>query len=251
MTNNETSTTHFGFQEVPVEEKAKRVADVFHTVAERYDLMNDLMSFGLHRLWKNYTLSKSHVRTGQVVLDIAGGTGDLTKGFSKKVGPTGSVYLADINNSMLMMGRNKLIDLGFANNIFYTQANAESLPFKKNHFDCISISFGLRNVTDKNKALRSMYETLKPGGVLLILEFSKPVLPILEKLYDQYSFNIVPKLGELITGSKDSYQYLVESIRKHPDQESLKQMILDAGFEKCEYFNLTGGIVCLHRAYKI
>ena len=249
--NRHSSTTHFGFQEVPVEEKAKRVADVFHTVAERYDLMNDLMSFGLHRLWKNYTLSKSHVHTGQVILDIAGGTGDLTKGFSKKVGPTGAVYLADINNSMLQMGRNKLIDLGFANNIYYAQANAENLPFKNNYFDCISISFGLRNVTDKNKALKSMYDTLKPGGVLLILEFSKPVLPVLQNLYDKYSFNIVPKLGEWITGSKDSYQYLVESIRKHPDQETLKNMILETGFEKCEYFNLTGGIVCLHRAYKL
>ena len=251
MKNTENPTTHFGFQDIPTNEKAKRVADVFHTVASRYDLMNDLMSFGLHRLWKNYTLNKSLVRTGQHVLDIAGGTGDLTKGFSKKVGPTGSVHLADINNSMLHMGRNKLIDLGFSDNIYYTQANAECLPFKSNYFDCVSISFGLRNVTDKNKALKSMYDTLKPGGILLVLEFSKPVLPILEKLYDQYSFKIVPKLGELITGSKDSYQYLVESIRKHPDQENLKNMILDAGFDSCDYFNLTGGIVCLHRGVKI
>lgn len=248
--NPDPSTTHFGFQEIPTEEKAQRVADVFHTVASRYDLMNDLMSFGLHRLWKSYTLNMSHVRSGHMVLDIAGGTGDLTKGFSKKVGPEGLVYLADINNSMLTMGRNKLLDQGFVQNIFYVQANAETLPFKQNYFDCISISFGLRNVTDKNKALKSMHGSLKPGGVLLILEFSKPVLPLLEKFYDQYSFKIVPQLGEWITGSKDSYQYLVESIRKHPDQESLKQMVLEAGFDRCEYFNLTGGIVCLHRAYK-
>lgn len=248
---NPENTTHFGFQDIPTAEKAKRVADVFHTVASRYDLMNDLMSFGLHRLWKNYTLNKSGVRAGHTVLDIAGGTGDLTKGFSKKVGDTGNVYLADINDSMLHMGRNKLIDAGFANNIYYIQANAECLPFQKNYFDCISIAFGLRNVTDKQKALHSMYQTLKPGGILLVLEFSKPVLPIVEKLYDQYSFSIVPKLGEWVTGSKDSYQYLVESIRKHPDQENLKQMILEAGFDQCEYFNLTGGIVCLHKAVKI
>ncbi|MDX2164656.1 MAG: bifunctional demethylmenaquinone methyltransferase/2-methoxy-6-polyprenyl-1,4-benzoquinol methylase UbiE [Gammaproteobacteria bacterium] len=251
MKNPEDSITHFGFQEIPAQEKAQRVADVFHTVASRYDLMNDLMSFGLHRLWKNYTLNKSLVHKGHNVLDIAGGTGDLTQGFSKKVGNTGAVYLADINDSMLHMGRNKLIDLGFTDNIHYVQANAEKLPFKKNYFDCVSISFGLRNVTDKEKALKSMYETLKPGGILLVLEFSKPVLPLIEKLYDQYSFHVVPKLGELITGSKDSYQYLVESIRKHPDQESLKNMILEAGFENCEYFNLTGGIVCLHRGVKI
>ncbi len=251
MKNPENATTHFGFQEIPTQEKAKRVADVFHTVADRYDLMNDLMSFGLHRLWKNYTLNKSLVREGHTVLDIAGGTGDLTKGFSKKVGATGNVYLADINDSMLHMGRNKLIDSGFATNIHYIQANAECLPFKSNYFDCVSISFGLRNVTDKQKALNSIYETLKPGGILLVLEFSKPVLPLLEKLYDQYSFHVVPKLGELITGSKDSYQYLVESIRKHPDQENLKNMILEARFDSCDYFNLTGGIVCLHRGVKI
>jgi demethylmenaquinone methyltransferase/2-methoxy-6-polyprenyl-1,4-benzoquinol methylase len=243
-------TTHFGFKEVPIEEKAKRVADVFHTVADRYDVMNDLMSLGLHRLWKQFTLQISQVRPGHHVLDIAGGTGDLAKGFLKKVGNTGVVALADINASMLQHGRNKLLDSGFHHNLFFIQADAEQLPFPSNQFDCISIAFGLRNVTHKERALYSMYQSLKPGGRLLILEFSKPSLPLLNSLYDRYSFSVLPKIGELITGSLESYQYLVESIRRHPDQESLKKMVLEAGFDDCDYTNLSGGIVCVHRAIK-
>jgi demethylmenaquinone methyltransferase/2-methoxy-6-polyprenyl-1,4-benzoquinol methylase len=247
MTSN---TTHFGYQEIPVEEKAQRVGEVFHTVAGSYDLMNDLMSFGLHRLWKKTALEASYVRPGQYVLDIAGGTGDLARGFLKKVGDDGTVYLADINASMLNIGRNKLLDSGFHRNLFFIQADAEKLPFPDNFFDCMSIAFGLRNVTRKELALQSMLRTLKPGGRLLVLEFSKPVLPLIQTLYDKYSFNLLPKLGEWIAGSAESYQYLVESIRKHPDQETLKEMILQAGFDACDYTNLTGGIVCLHRAIK-
>lgn len=248
--DNDSNTTHFGYQEVPIADKAKRVAEVFHNVAEKYDLMNDLMSFGLHRLWKHYTLQKSGVCIGQTVLDIAGGTGDLTKEFLKKVGSHGAVYLSDINNSMLAMGRNKLLDKGLVKNCRFVQANAEQLPFADNTFDCIAIAFGLRNVTYKDNALAAMYRALKPGGNLLILEFSQPVLPLLQKIYDKYSFSILPKLGEWVTGSAESYQYLVESIRKHPDQQTLKSMTLQAGFDQCNYYNLTGGIVCLHQAYK-
>lgn len=243
-------STHFGFETVPVAEKARRVADVFHTVANRYDLMNDLMSLGLHRAWKQYTLSTSPVRPGQKILDIAGGTGDLAKGFLKKVGNKGVVYLADINDSMLKMGRDKLLDQGIFQNLFYIQTNAENLCFKDNYFDCVSIGFGLRNVTDKEKALASIFRVLKPGGCLLVLEFSHPALPLLKNLYEKYSFSFLPKLGEWITGSADSYRYLVESIQRHPDQETLKNMILQSGFDQCDYTNLTGGIVCLHKAYK-
>jgi len=243
-------TTHFGFETVPAAEKARRVADVFHTVASRYDLMNDLMSFGLHRLWKQYTLSTSPVRSGQKVLDVAGGTGDLAKGFLKKVGNTGSVYLADINNSMLKTGRDKLLNQGFFQNLYYIQTNAENLSFKDNYFDCVSVGFGLRNVTDKEKALASIFRVLKPGGCLLVLEFSHPSLPLLNKLYEKYSFSFLPELGEWITGSADSYRYLVESIQRHPDQAALKNMILNSGFDQCDYTNLTGGVVCLHSAYK-
>jgi len=248
MKNSE--TTHFGFKEVPVEEKSAQVAEVFHTVSSQYDLMNDLMSFGLHRFWKQYALSTSPARPGHQVLDIAGGTGDLAKGFLKKVGEKGAVFLADINDSMLNCGRDKLIDQGYMHNLYYVQADAETLPFADNYFDIISIGFGLRNVTRREKALQSMARVLKPGGTLLVLEFSKPVLPLFEKLYDLYSFSFLPKLGEWITGSKESYQYLVESIRKHPDQETLKSEILNAGFDRCEYVNLTGGVVCLHKATK-
>lgn len=243
-------TTHFGYQNVAKEEKAARVADVFHSVAAKYDIMNDLMSGGVHRIWKQFTIEVSRARRGQRILDIAGGTGDLAAKFSKIVGSTGQVILADINNSMLNVGRDKLTDKGIVGNIDYVQANAECLPFPDNYFDCITIAFGLRNVTDKDKALRSMYRVLKPGGQLLVLEFSKPGNPLLAKVYDQYSFKILPKMGELIANDSESYQYLAESIRMHPDQETLKSMMLDAGFDACEYHNLTGGVVALHKGQK-
>jgi demethylmenaquinone methyltransferase/2-methoxy-6-polyprenyl-1,4-benzoquinol methylase len=243
-------TTHFGYKEVPVEEKAGMVAGVFHSVARQYDLMNDLMSFGIHRVWKFFTIEKSGVRKGQSVLDIAGGTGDLTASFSKIVGETGKVILADINDSMLRVGRDKLIDRGRGNHVHYVQADAQYLPFPDNSFDCITIAFGLRNVTDKDLALKSMHRILKPGGRLLVLEFSKPSQEILTKIYDQYSFHILPRMGQLVAGDAESYRYLAESIRMHPDQEALKTMMQDAGFGQTEYFNMTGGIVALHRGFK-
>lgn len=244
-------TTHFGFKDVPWEEKQKKVAGVFHSVAQKYDVMNDLMSFGIHRLWKRFTIEHSGVRAGDRVLDLAGGTGDLTKKFSRIVGPTGQVILSDINDSMLRVGRSRLVDEGIVGNVEYVQANAECLPFADNYFNAMTIAFGLRNVTDKDKALRSMYRVLKPGSPLLVLEFSKPVLKLLEPIYDTYSFKILPVLGKLIADDPESYRYLAESIRMHPDQETLKGMMEDAGFERCEYFNLTGGIVALHRGYKL
>lgn len=243
-------TTHFGFSEIPIQEKTQRVAEVFHSVASRYDLMNDLMSFGLHRLWKRFTIAKSNVRAGQSVLDIAGGTGDLTREFSKLVGQEGFVVLADINEKMLQRGRERLLDQGIVGNVGFVQADAECLPFPDHYFDCITIAFGLRNVTNKINAMQSMYRVLKPGGKLLVLEFSKPVLPLLNVLYDTYSFKIIPKLGEWITRDADSYQYLVESIRMHPDQETLKNMLLDCEFENVSYHNLAGGIVALHEGFK-
>ncbi|MEZ5528382.1 MAG: bifunctional demethylmenaquinone methyltransferase/2-methoxy-6-polyprenyl-1,4-benzoquinol methylase UbiE [Porticoccaceae bacterium] len=248
MTDNK--TTHFGYKTVPVEEKAARVADVFHSVAAKYDLMNDLMSGGIHRLWKRYTVELSGVRAGQRVLDIAGGTGDLTAKFARLVGPTGEVVLADINDSMLKVGRDKLMDHGIAGNVSYAQADAQYLPFPDNTFDCITIAFGLRNVTDKDLALRSMLRVLKPGGRLLVLEFSKPVNSLLNKAYDFYSFNILPRMGRLVANDADSYQYLAESIRMHPDQETLKGMMAEAGFVNTEYHNMTGGVVALHRGFK-
>lgn len=247
----EKRTTHFGFQNVPVEEKAGRVANVFHSVAQRYDVMNDLMSFGIHRIWKRIALERSGVRKGNTVLDIAGGTGDLTRQFVKRVGPTGHVVLADINASMLNVGRDKLIDSGIGKEVEYVQANAEALPFNDNTFDCITIAFGLRNVTDKDKALRSMARVLKPGGRLLVLEFSKPTNVVFEKIYDQYSFQILPRVGQLVANDADSYRYLAESIRMHPDQETLKGMMEEAGLERVEYSNMTGGIVALHRGVKL
>jgi demethylmenaquinone methyltransferase/2-methoxy-6-polyprenyl-1,4-benzoquinol methylase len=244
-------TTHFGYQQVPKEEKVKKVAEVFHSVAAKYDLMNDLMSLGIHRLWKRYTIEMSGVRRGQRVLDIAGGTGDLTAQFSKLVGREGQVILADINNSMLEVGRRRLVDRGIVGNVEYAQANAECLPFPDNYFDCITIAFGLRNVTDKEKALASMHRVLKPGGRLLVLEFSKPVVPGLSKVYDVYSFSLLPKMGELVAGDRASYQYLAESIRMHPDQQTLKEMMENVGFINCDFHNLTGGIVALHRGFKV
>ncbi len=246
----EKDVTHFGFTEVPVNEKAERVASVFHSVASNYDLMNDVMSFGLHRLWKRFTLAESGVRSGQCVLDIAGGTGDLTREFSQLTGKNGYVILADINEKMLQHGRDRLVNQGIVGNVGYVQADAERLPFPDNHFDCITIAFGLRNVTNKMNALQSMYRVLKPGGKLLILEFSKPVLPLLNSLYDTYSFKIIPKLGEWISKDAASYQYLVESIRMHPDQETLKDMLLQCAFEDVAFHNLTGGIVALHKGFK-
>jgi len=242
-------TTHFGFQQVDVDQKQGLVKGVFDSVASNYDLMNDVMSLGTHRLWKNYTIASSNVSKGDKVLDIAGGTGDLAIKFRKKVGDSGKVILSDINGSMLEEGRKNLINHGVID-VDFIQANAESLPFEDNTFDCVSIAFGLRNVTHKNIALKQMHRVLKKGGSLLILEFSKVENETLEKIYDAYSFNLIPKLGQFFANDEDSYQYLAESIRKHPDQETLKTMALDAGFGFCEYHNLSGGIVALHKAIK-
>ncbi|TVZ40583.1 demethylmenaquinone methyltransferase/2-methoxy-6-polyprenyl-1,4-benzoquinol methylase [Alteromonadaceae bacterium 2753L.S.0a.02] len=243
-------TTHFGFETVKTTEKAERVAGVFHSVAAKYDLMNDVMSGGIHRIWKKFTIELSAVRPGNSVLDIAGGTGDLTAKFAKLVGNSGQVILADINESMLSVGRDKLTDKGILGNVYYAQADAQYLPFPDNTFDCITIAFGLRNVTDKNLALRSMQRVLKPGGRLLVLEFSKPQNTLLEKAYDLYSFNVLPVMGKLITQDSESYRYLAESIRMHPDQQTLKSMMEEAGFAECRYYNMTGGIVALHKGVK-
>ncbi len=243
-------TTHFGYSEVNTQAKAGMVAEVFHSVASRYDLMNDLMSAGIHRIWKRFTIELSGVRSGNAVLDIAGGTGDLAARFADIVGPTGQVVLADINDSMLKVGRDKLLDNGRLGNLEFVQADAQSLPFPDESFDCVTIAFGLRNVTDKDTALRSMLRVLKPGGRLLVLEFSKPVNPLLSKVYDTYSFRLLPLMGRLVTNDADSYQYLAESIRMHPNQETLKDMMEDAGFSNCEYHNMTGGVVALHKGVK-
>lgn len=249
MTNPE-KTTHFGFESVAWDEKEKKVAQVFQSVAKNYDLMNDLMSLGIHRLWKRYAVELSLVRPGQSVLDLAGGSGDLTRLLSKKVGDTGQVILTDINAAMLYVGRNRLLDEGLYKNIHFVQGNAECLPFATNYFHCITMGFGLRNVRDKEKALRSMYKVCKPGGKLLILEFSTPTFHGLQTLYDRYSFQILPKLGKIFAQDEASYRYLVESIRKHPNQATLKKLIETAGFEDCHYHNLHQGIVALHIAYK-
>ncbi len=243
-------TTHFGFTTVKTNEKEKLVRGVFDSVAGRYDLMNDLMSAGIHRLWKRFTIELSAVRPGQTVLDIAGGTGDLSARFSKLVGAEGKVILADINASMLQVGRDKLLDAGAFGNLHMVQCDAQYLPFPDNSVDCITIAFGLRNVTDKALALRSMERILKPGGRLLILEFSKPTNPLLEKIYDTYSFRILPMMGRLVANDEESYRYLAESIRKHPDQDTLMAMMEDAGFVDCQYHNMTGGIVAVHRGIK-
>ena len=243
-------TTHFGYETVDVEEKAGKVADVFHSVAGSYDLMNDLMSGGIHRLWKRMTIEMSGVRKGHKVLDIAGGTGDLAAKFSRIVGPEGTVVLADINDSMLKVGRDRLVDRGIVDNVQFSQADAQHLPFPDNTFDVITIAFGLRNVTDKDMALRSMLRVLKPGGKLLILEFSTPKNPVLSKVYDTYSFSILPKLGKLFANDADSYQYLAESIRMHQDQNTLLEMLTTAGFANADFHNMTGGVVALHRGVK-
>ncbi len=242
--------THFGYQSVPTGEKAERVRDVFDSVASRYDLMNDLMSAGLHRLWKRFTIDQAGIRPGHVVLDLAGGTGDLARAFAGKVGKDGHVVLADINAAMLRQGRSRLIDAGVAGNLSIAQVDAENLPFADRSFDCISMAFGLRNVTEKEAALRSMYRTLKPGGKAMILEFSEPSKAI-KPAYDLYSFKVLPVLGKLVARDSDSYQYLAESIRMHPDQDTLKSMMEEAGFERCRYHNLAAGIVALHIGYRV
>jgi demethylmenaquinone methyltransferase/2-methoxy-6-polyprenyl-1,4-benzoquinol methylase len=242
-------TTHFGFQDVPTEEKARKVRAVFDSVADDYDLMNDAMSLGIHRLWKRAVVDIAGIQPGQHILDLAGGTGDLTRLLAPRTGADGIVVLSDINNSMLSTGRARLLDRGIAGNVDFLQADAEQLPFANNCFDSIFIAFGLRNVTHKQAALESMYRVLKPGGQLLILEFSRPVAA-LKPAYDFYSFNILPRLGRLLAGDADSYRYLAESIRMHPDQQTLMDMLRSAGFEDCDYHNLSGGIVAIHRGYK-
>lgn len=244
------SKTHFGFKDVDTDEKQALVGNVFRSVAKNYDVMNDVMSFGVHRAWKWFAVAQSGVRRGDSVLDLAAGSGDLSLKFSQKVGVEGQVVVTDINQAMLEQGRRRLIDAGIAGNVDYCLVNAETLPFDDNQFDCIAISFGLRNVTDKDKALASMARCLKPGGRAIILEFSQPSNEHVRSLYDLYSFNVIPVMGSLIAGDRDSYQYLVESIRKHPDQETLKRMMEKAGFDRVRYHNLTGGVVALHVGYK-
>ena len=241
--------TDFGFEKVAWSDKARRVRGVFDSVAGNYDVMNDLMSGGMHRLWKRFVLACTNLRAGQRALDVAGGTGDLSMGMLKQVGPSGLVVLTDINARMLARGRDRLIDAGFTGNFCAAQANAESLPFRPAQFDCVTIGFGLRNVTDKPAALASMRSMLKPGGQLIVLEFSQVAIPALRPLYDTYSFKVLPKLGELVAGDAASYQYLAESIRKHPDQETLLGMMREAGLDNCSYQNLSGGIVAVHRGY--
>ena len=242
--------THFGFESVNWDDKERKVTAVFHSVAKNYDIMNDLISFGIHRLWKQFSMGISHIKPGQRALDLAGGSGDLTRLISRAVGKTGQVVLADINAAMLKVGRDRLLNDGLFANIEYVQANAENLPFPAQDFHLVTMGFGLRNVTDKDRALAEMYRVTKFGGKLMVLEFSTPTIPGLQALYDWYSFSVLPKIGQVIAKDAKSYQYLAESIRKHPNQEGLKTMILKAGFEDCQYFNLSGGIVALHIAYK-
>ncbi|VFP88534.1 bifunctional demethylmenaquinone methyltransferase/2-methoxy-6-polyprenyl-1,4-benzoquinol methylase UbiE [Candidatus Erwinia haradaeae] len=250
MSNKLKNTTHFGYKTVYKEEKTNLVSNVFHSVASRYDLMNDIMSLGMHRIWKCFTIQHSGVKPGHYVLDLAGGTGDLTAHFASLVGESGLVVLADINNSMLKEGRKKLRNKGILKNVRYVQANAENLPFPDQVFDCITIAFGLRNITESNQALTSMLRVLKRGGRLLILEFSKLESALLNKIYNIYSFKVLPFLGKLIAQDQHSYRYLAESIHVHPDQETLKRMMIDVGFHETSYTNLTGGIVALHRGFK-
>ncbi|MDZ4210116.1 MAG: bifunctional demethylmenaquinone methyltransferase/2-methoxy-6-polyprenyl-1,4-benzoquinol methylase UbiE [Methylotenera sp.] len=247
MDNHREDTTHFGFKTVVEHEKQAKVGEVFHSVAQKYDVMNDVMSAGMHRVWKQFALDTSGVKTGEKVLDIAGGSGDLSKLFAKKVGPTGEVILTDINASMLGVGRDRMLDAGL--NVPAMQCNAEQLPFADQSFDCVIVAFGLRNMTHKDIALKEMQRVLKVGGRLLVLEFSKVWQP-LEKLYDLYSFKLLPIMGKWIAKDADSYQYLAESIRMHPDQETLKQMMQDAGFNRVDYYNLSAGVVALHKGYK-
>jgi len=242
-------TTHFGFRNVPVGEKARHVREVFDSVANNYDLMNDVMSFGIHRLWKRFAISMAGLKPGQRVLDLAGGTGDLAILMAPQVGADGHIVLSDINAAMLQNGRGNLLDRGISGNVTFAQLNAEQLPFPDNSFDLVTMAFGLRNVTDKQRALEAIYRVLRPGGRLLVLEFSRPAA-VLRPAYDFYSFNILPKLGRLIAKDEDSYRYLAESIRMHPDQQTLQGMLEQAGFERCDVHNLSGGIVAIHRGYK-
>jgi demethylmenaquinone methyltransferase/2-methoxy-6-polyprenyl-1,4-benzoquinol methylase len=244
------NTTDFGFEKVKVEDKVRKVREVFDSVADKYDVMNDLMSLGVHRAWKRFTIELAAVRAGEAVLDVAAGTGDLAAKFSRAVGDTGNVVALDINASMLREGRRRLVDEGVVGNIEYVQASAEDLPFEDDTFDCITIAFGLRNVTHKDKALQSMLRILKPGGRLLILEFSHVTIPGLKSVYDTYSFKLLPLMGKLVANDADSYRYLAESIRMHPDQETLKGMMQTAGFQQVDYYNLSGGIVAIHRGFK-
>ncbi|MBI5448420.1 MAG: bifunctional demethylmenaquinone methyltransferase/2-methoxy-6-polyprenyl-1,4-benzoquinol methylase UbiE [Gammaproteobacteria bacterium] len=248
--NDSEKLTDFGYQQVSAEQKATLVKKVFTQVAQNYDLMNDLMSLGIHRFWKRFALKCADIHSNQVVLDVAAGTGDVSALVAEKLHQQGQLCVTDINEAMLLMGRNKLIDRGFVENIAYVQSDAEKLPFLSNYFDCIFIAFGLRNVTHKEAALASFFRVLKPGGRLIILEFSKPILPFLNKAYDRYSFSVLPWLGKVIAKDEASYRYLAESIRKHPDQETLKERMSEAGFEDSEYFNLTGGVVAVHRGFK-
>jgi demethylmenaquinone methyltransferase / 2-methoxy-6-polyprenyl-1,4-benzoquinol methylase len=250
LSTPDTPTTDFGFEQVPVSDKARRVRAVFDSVAGNYDLMNDLMSAGAHRFWKRFALSLTGLRPGGRVLDVAGGTGDLAVGLARQVGRSGQVVLADINAAMLDAGRDRLIDAGLVGNVRCVQADAEQLPFADESFDCVTIGFGLRNITDKARALASMRRVLKSGGQLLVLEFSTPVSPALAGLYDAYSFRLLPLLGRVVAGDADSYRYLAESIRRHPDQETLLAMLRAAGLEQCRYHNLMGGIVAVHRGYR-
>ena len=250
MTQGESRTADFGFEQVPQAEKARRVRAVFDSVADRYDLMNDLMSGGAHRLWKRFALSLTGLRVGDRALDVAGGTGDLAVGLARQVGRSGLVMLTDINTAMLGEGRDRLIDAGLVSNVLCVQADAERLPFPDASFHCVTIGFGLRNVTDKPRALAAMSRVLKPGGQLLVLEFSKPASTALSTVYDAYSFRLLPLLGRVVAGDADSYRYLAESIRRHPDQETLLGMMREAGLEDCRYHNLMGGIVAVHRGYR-
>lgn len=249
--SEERDATHFGFKTVRTEEKADMVRGVFDSVADKYDLMNDLMSFGIHRLWKRFAIELAGVRPGQKILDLASGTGDLADRFAGLVGPQGLVIMSDINANMLRVGRDRMLDRGHVGNLAYAQINAEQLPIKDNSLDLITIAFGLRNVTDKDRALASMYRALRPGGRALVLEFSKPTSRPLEKIYDAYSFGLLPRMGQLVAKDAESYRYLAESIRMHPDQETLKGMLENAGFERCDVHNLTGGIVAVHRGFKL
>jgi demethylmenaquinone methyltransferase/2-methoxy-6-polyprenyl-1,4-benzoquinol methylase len=242
-------TTHFGFRDVPLTDKERHVREVFDSVADRYDLMNDLMSLGIHRLWKRFTIGIADLKPGQRVLDLAGGTGDLTRMMAPRVGRDGLVVLSDINAAMLGNGRSRLLDKGISGNVDFAQANAEQLPFHDASFDLVTMAFGLRNVTDTQQALNCIYRVLRPGGRLLVLEFSRPAAA-LRPAYDFYSFSILPKLGRLVANDEASYRYLAESIRMHPDQQTLREMMQQAGFENCDYHNLTGGIVAIHRGYK-